>query len=324
MHRVIPLLIIFCSLAPLGCRPSQNVKDAWKGTRSYYYEYLNTPAKLNMKEKGSIRSYQAEMGSAVADFDMSLMELEQVLQNSDRNPDLAWVNSLTARFPWLSAVVLTDSEGYPRAMMPPSHPKGFEIGNLLEVDEKQQLKDLRAHVQEHPMGPELYIGNPVYIGTDFRGVIVVHFDPRALLARVGDPARIVIAAPSGIIWPGLYDAESTPIANIDWGQEVRKNSSGIVRNELGAFYWVSRYLGNLPLIYAVRIEGDFPLQEENMLGLTQANALTVGSINIFDVQPPSASYEPPVTITPDGYNSPLAAPRPSSDGRSGGISLPNE
>lgn len=316
MHRFIPLLLILCSVALVGCRSSQNIKDAWKGTRSYYYEYLNTPASLNMDDKGNILDYQAEMGSAIADFDMRILELERVLQNSDRNPDAAWVTSLTARFPWLSAVALTDEEGYPRALVPPTFAKGFEIGTLLEVDPKQQIKDLRAFVQEDPQGPEIYVGNPVYIGADFKGVITVHFDPRALLARAGDPGKIIIAAPCGIVWPGLYDAQATPVAKVDWGEEVRKNSSGIVRNELGAFYWVCRYLGNLPLIYAVRVEGSFPLREENMQGLAQANAFAMGPINFTNMQPP-ANYEPPVEITPDGHNSPLAGPAPTQEGGSG-------
>lgn len=321
MHRFfIPILLVACFMALAGCRTSQTIKDAWKGTRAYYYEYLNTPATLNMDDKGNILDHQAEMGSAIAGFDMQLMQLERVLQNSDRNPDAAWVTSLTTRFPWLSAVALTDDVGDPRAMVPPDFPKGFEIGTLLEVDAKQQIKDLRAFVQEHHLGPEIYIGNPVYVGAEFKGVITVHFDPRALLARAGDPAKIVIAAPGGILWPGLYAAESTPVAGVDWGEEVRKNSCGIVRNDLGAFYWVSRYLGNLPLIYAVRVEGNFPLREENMQGLAQANAFAIGPVNFADMQPP-ADYEPAEEITPDGHNSPLAGPLSAHEGESGGTPL---
>lgn len=328
MHRAVALLIIACSMALVGCRAPQTVKDAWKGTRSYYYEYLNTPATLNMDDKGNILDYQAEMGSAIADFDLRLQELERVLQNSDRNPDAAWVTAMTSRFPWLSGVVLADNEGIPRAQVPVAYPKGFEIGSLLEVDHKQLLKDLRAYVQEHPLGPEIYIGNPVYIGADFRGVITVHFDPRALLARTGDPGKVMIAGPSGILWPGLYDAASTPMASVDWGEEVRNNSSGIVRNELGAFYWVCRYVGNLPLVYAVRIEGEFPLREENMQGLADANAFAIGPVDFSTMQPP-AEYEEanpvdsPSEIAPDGHNSPLAGPGPVPGETNGGTPLPD-
>ena len=320
MHRVIFLLIFACSLALAGCRAPQTVKDAWKGTRAYYYEYLNTPASLNMDDRGDILDYQAEMGAAIADFDMRLQELERALQNSDRNPDAAWVTSMTARFPWLSGIVLTDDTGLPRAKIPPDFPKPFTIGNLIDVDPKQQLKDLRAFVQMDSRGAELYVGNPVYIGADFRGVIILHFDPRALLARTGDPGKIIIAGPEGILWPGLYEASSTPVASVDWAEEVRNNSSGVVKNDLGAFYWICRYIGNYPMVYAVRVQGEFPVNEDNMRGLAEANAFAVGPVGFADMLPPAVPHIPdlPAEISPDGHDSPLTAPGPEPTGNAGG------
>lgn len=333
MHRYFFLLVAACVLLLPGCRTPQTVKDAWKGTRSYYYQYLNTPAQLNLDDKGNVLDYQAALGQAIADFDMHLQELERALQNSDRNPDATWVADMTTRFPWLSGVALTDEEGIPRAKIPPNFPKPFTIGNLLEVDPKQQLKDLRAFVQNDPLGPEIYVGNPVYIGADFRGVITVHFDPRTLLARSGDPAHVVLAGPDGILWPGIYDAESTPIASVNWSERVKKSVSGIEKNDLGSFYWVCRYIGNLPLIYAIRIEGEFPLQEENLQGLAVANDFAIGAIDFTQLQSSPAGQPsdsgsgapmqeteytdpgmPPAEISPDGHNSPLTEPGSMSDG----------
>ena len=310
MLRYFFVMAVVGSFMLTGCRAPQTVKDAWKGTKGYYYEYLNTPARLNMDDRGDILDYQAALGTAVSDFDMRLQELERVLQNSDRNPDAAWVTSITTRFPWLSGVALTDDTGTPRAKVPPVFPKPFEIGNLLDVDPKQQLKDLRAFVQSSDLGAEVYVGNPVYIGADFRGVIIVHFDPRALLARTGDPGKLVIAGPDGIIWPGLYEASSIPVANINWAEEVKQNTSGVVKNDLGAFYWVCRYIGNLPLIYAIRIQGEFPLNENNMHGIAEANSFAIGPVNFASMQPPQMpeSMEMPAEVTPDGNLSPLTAP----------------
>lgn len=341
MHRYFFLLAAACILVLTGCRTPQTVKDAWKGTRSYYYEYLNTPARLNLDDKGNVKDFQAALGTAISDFDVQLQELERALQNSDQNPDAEWVATMTARFPWLSGVALTDDEGIPRAKIPPNFPKPFEIGNLLDVDPKQQLKDLRAFVQNDPLGPEIYIGNPVYVGADFRGVITVHFDPRTLLARTGDAAQVMIAGPDGIMWPGIYDPAATPIADVNWAERVKSNVSGIERNDLGAFYWICRYIGNLPLVYAIRIEGEFPLQEENMQGLAAANALAIGPVDLSMLVPPSDAEKqgertreatqtpeafspgiPPSEISPDGRNSPLAEPVPSGEGsRQGGTPL---
>lgn len=333
MHRYFFLMIIACLLLLPGCRTPQTVKDAWKETRSYYYGYLNTPATLNLEDKGDIHDYQAALGSAIANFDMQLQQLERALQNSDRNPDAAWVSDLTNKFPWLSGVALTDEDGIPRAKIPPAFPKPFDIGTLLEVDPKQQLKDLRAHVQNDPLGPEVYLGNPVYVGADFRGVITVHFDPRTLLARSGDPAHVIIAGPTGILWPGMYDAEATPLAGIDWADRVKHEVYGTVSNELGSFYWICRYIGNLPLIYAIRVKGEFPIQENNLQELAVANTFAIGSVDFSKLQPPMPPEGreggtpletplredvdpglPPQEISPDGSNSPLAEPAPEQYG----------
>lgn len=320
MFRYLLLLIIAVSFLAAGCRASQSMKDAWKGTRSYYYEYLNTPAGLNMDDKGDVENYQAVLGSAIADYDLQLQELERVLHNSDRNPDAAWVTAITTRFPWLSGVVLTDEFGTPQAKVPPNFPKPFAAESLLEHDPKQRVKDLRAVVLNDPLGPEIYLGNPVYVGGEFRGVIITHFDPRVLLARTGDPAKVMIAAPGGIIWPGIYDAAATPMAKTDWEKLLREEHSGILKNDLGSFYWISRYLGNLPLVYAIRIQGEFPLRQDNLQALAQANAFAIGTVHFPDMMPEAP--QPPIEITPDGANSPLTAPDSVPSSRVGGTAMP--
>ena len=323
MRRYFFLLVAASVLLLVGCRTPQTVKDAWKGTRSYYYEYLNTPAKVDMDDKGNVLDHQAALGISIADFDMQLQELERALQNSDQRPDANWVGVMTARFPWLSGIALTDEEGIPHAQIPDSFPKPFDISSLLEADPKQQIKDLRAFVRDDPLGPEIYVGNPVYIGADFRGIITVHFDPRALLARTGDAAQVMIAGPNGILWPGIYDAEATPIAHVDWAERVKSEVYGVERNDLGAFYWVCRYIGNLPLIYAIRVEGDFPINEENMRGLAVANSFALGAIDMSRFAAPAGQDfpeitdpgTPPAEITPDGSNSPLTVPAAPQDER---------
>ncbi len=296
-----------------GCRPPQTVKNAWKETRSYYNEYLNTPATLNMEDKGDARDYQAVLAAAVSDFDLQLRDLERTLQNSDRNPDPAWVKRVTTRFPWLAGLALTDSEGFPRAQVPPSYAKPFDIGSLTTVDKKQLQKDLRASIQEDPLGPEIYVGNPVYVGSDFKGLIVVHFDPRTLIARTADPANIMIACPKGIIWPGIFDAQSTPVAGVNWGEVVKDKAYGTVSNDKGTFYWVTRYLGNLPLVYAVKVKGDFPKNLENLSALEAATAYALGPVNMVDEQGRSLDSAPARGVPDSG----------KADGEVGDIGSPN-
>jgi hypothetical protein len=306
VHRNLIILLSVGVVFLGGCRTPQTVKDAWKGTRSYYNQYLNSPATLDFDDTGDSTDYQKALGEAISEFDLQLVDLERVLQNSDQRPDAAWVSATTGRFPWLSGLALTDEYGTPRALIPPDFPKPFDAAPLTEPDPKQLLKDLRAYVQETPLGPEIYVGNPVYAGEDFRGLIAVHFDPRTLLIRSGDPNRVVIASPKGILWPGLYTIEETPLAGVNWDELVKENASGTLSNAKGSFYWISRYLGNLPLIYAIRIKGEFARQPENLAGLDEASKYAIGQV-AFDnapgeMPPVESSGEAPRTAGPDPRN----------------------
>ncbi len=274
------LFLVFGS----GCRTPQSVKNVWKETKYYYYTYLNTPVTLNFEDQGDSEEYQQTLASAVSEFDMRIGDLERVLQNSDKNPDAAWLARMTERFPWLSGLALTDASGNAGAKLPMDYPKPFDVLPLLEEDPKQQIKDLRAFVQQTPQGPEIYLDNPVYLGGDFRGLVVVHFDPRVLIGQVTNPGVFMLAGPDGIIWPGMFDAEATPVAAINWGEVVKDQSYGTVSNEQGTFYWVARYLGNLPLVYAVKVSGEFPERLENMAGLTEALPFALGKLDLRDIQ----------------------------------------
>ncbi len=319
-----------------GCRPPQTVKNALKDTRSYYRAYLNTPATLDLDNKGGCEEYEVALGAAVSEFDFQLRELERVLQNSDRNPDPAWVGKITKRFPWLAGVALADNTGEARAKVPVDYPKPFEVTALTKVDTKQHLKDLRAFVQEDPLGPEIYIGNPVYSGSDFKGVVVVHFDPRTLIARTTDPGKFMIASPQGVLWPGLYEPASTPVAAVKWGEVVKDSSYGTISNANGTFYWVARYVGNLPLIYAIKVKGEFPQNTDNLSALTVANDYALGAVNIPGAaarptaMPPRAPRTPDVPVlmpySDDGYRAPARAQTDAAsgmDGDLGDIGKPN-
>ncbi|MCI7506855.1 hypothetical protein, partial [Desulfovibrio piger] len=51
---------------------------------------------------------------------------------------------------------------------------------------------------------------------------------------------------------------ATPLASVNWEETVTKSSSGTCTNATGSFYYMVRYLGNLPLVFAVPESGTFP------------------------------------------------------------------
>lgn len=253
MQRLLLLaLTILLTFAAIGCEKSQTVKDSWKFTTRQYRTYLNTPASVDLEDKGSCEVYELALGEAVLSMDLELQKLIRAMENSDHNPDQRWVMSMMHRFPWLSGVALAEGSGEIVARYPEYYAKTFEIGPLLEADPKQRPGALRAYA--HPDGSggaEVYLANPVFGGEAMRGIIIAHFDIRALATMSADPGSFIIASPVGVLWPGRFSAEGTAVAGTDWAKLLTEKSCGIVGSEGSSFFWTTRYLGNLPLVYAM-------------------------------------------------------------------------
>ena len=251
MTRIFSLVLIALVLASAGCESNQVVKDSWKFTKRQYRNYLNTPVSLDMDDKGSCEVYELALGEAVMNVDSELQKLVRAMENSDHNPDPSWVMSMMSRIPWLTGVALVDGQGTLVAQYPESYNKDFDISPLLVPDPKQRIGSLRAYVQQHALGPEVYVANPVYGGEELRGLIIAHFDPAALATMSNDPGSFVLASPVGVIWPGKYAGGA--MTGVDWAEKLTKESCGIVGSRESGFFWTTRYVGNLPLVYGMPI-----------------------------------------------------------------------
>ena len=251
MQRFLLLLLVLAGLSgAMACSKSQTVKDSWKFTARQYRTYLNTPASLDMEDKGGCELYELALGQAVLNVDTELQKLIRAMENSDHNPDPAWVMSMMSRFPWLSGVALVDGEGKLVAQYPEHFAKEFDAAPLMEPDPKQRLGALRAYVQKAPSGPEVYLANPVFGGAEMRGLIVAYFDPKALVTSSPEPGNFIMASPAGVIWPGSY-GEGSVVASHNWDETLKRSSCGLIGTKGSEFFWTTRYLGNLPLVYAV-------------------------------------------------------------------------
>jgi hypothetical protein len=258
-----------------GCTPPQAVRDFWRGTKSYYYEYLNTPASIDISDAGRYKAYELHLAEAMVKVEQELRQLMRAMDDSDRGPDEAWANALIRRFPWLGGLALLDGRGRIMAKIPQVDLKGFEASPLFDEVKGQKKTDLRAYVQDNPLGPEIYLGKPIYVSGDLAGIVVVHFDMRALVARVTHPGELVVIVSDLIVWPGAYVIEETPLQTVDWNKMFAGGTSGLVGDSSGEFFWVSSYLANIRLGYAVLAGGSFPLAPEQLNVLKQADAFTI-------------------------------------------------
>ena len=254
MHRSFVILLVFITLTITACGQNQMLKDSWRVTKRLYTNYLNTPATLDMNDRGSWQVYELALGETVFNLDNELQRLIRAMENSDHNPNEDWVLSMIERFPWLSGVALVDSAGTLIAQYPEHFSKPFDATPLIELDPKQRPGDLRAYAQISQVGPEIYIANPVYgAGAEvLRGLIVCYFDPRILVTMTRDPGSFMLVSPAGVLWPGQYGSDSI-VAAQDWADILSKRSQGLIGARKDGFFWTTRYVGNLPLVYVMPV-----------------------------------------------------------------------
>jgi hypothetical protein len=251
MRRFSFLMVLCLLLAVLGCQKSQTMKDSWKFTTRQYRTYLNTPASVDLADKGSCEVYELALGEAVLAVDMELQKLIRAMENSDHNPGQQWVMSMMNRFPWLSGVALVDGTGKLVARYPEYFNKTFDITPLLAPDPKQRPGALRAYAQPDPAGAEIYLANPVFGDEEMKGLIVSYFDIRALATLSAEPGSFAMASPVGVIWPGSFGDKGGVLDSVNWDSLLKEKSCGLIGPEGSQFFWTTRYLGNLPLVYAM-------------------------------------------------------------------------
>ena len=246
-YRILFYLLLMSALST-GCSSNQNVKNAWKGTKGFWYSYVNVPASIDYDDKGIMPEYETLFSKAMMGIDIQLLALERTMQNADKPPTPEWLNAFFTQFPWVDGVTGLNGEGGIVGQAGRVD-KQLDFSPLLESDPKQNIIALRGMVQNSDNTPEVLLAVPLYDGPDFLGIVVAFFEMRSLMRYSDAPESLIITSPGGLLWAG--SSAGTP-PNADWGAIARKNASGSISDASGSYQWVSRFLGNYPLIFAVQ------------------------------------------------------------------------
>ncbi len=291
-------LLLSLLLGGFGCGYNQEVKDVWKGTKDFWYENVSVPASIDYDAKGDMEEYKAKLASNMIGIDAQLTDLEKIMSNADKPPTNEWVENLFRRFPWINGFTGVKADGSILGQVPGPPIKPLDFSPLLAEDKKQNLRALRGYVQNTAMGPEVFLATPLYDAHTFLGIVSVYFDMRELLDFAVNPDELVIVSPYAVLWSGKYNFAATPLSGIAWGEITLEASSGTVTNANGQFYWSMRYFGNLPLIFAVPIEGSFGESSSSRTGPVDSTGL---------VESPPIVYVPTVKEDSDVASDPQSA-----------------
>ncbi len=255
--RFITLILLTVLLLP-ACNAYQPTKNVWKTTKNLWYTYMSPPSSIDYEEKGTLSPRALALTHSMMGIDVELTRLERTMLNADKPPTRDWLASFQSSFPWVNGFAGVKYDGTILGQEPATPIKQLDYIPLLYEDKKQNSHALRADVQNTPLGPEVLIAAPLYDGTDFLGIVVANFDMRSLMQYSKTPQDVIILAPQGLLWPGKYEYAATPLAGVNWEQAVTKSTAGTCTNASGTFYYNVRFLGNLPLVFAVPESGTFP------------------------------------------------------------------
>lgn len=241
-----------------GCSSYQPTKEVWKGTKSLWYTYASPPASVDYGDKGDLTQGALRLSQSMLGIDQELTRFERVMLNADKPPSQEWITNFLLNFPWMNGLAGVKYDGTILGQEPATPVKVVDFIPLLYEDPKQKRSALRGDVQMTPQGPEVLLAAPLYESAQFLGIVCAHFDMRTLATQFDSAQHLVILSPYGLLWPGQYDFAQTPLAGIDWEKVVKESSSGACSNSAGKFLYQVRYLGNLPLIFAVAESDSFP------------------------------------------------------------------
>lgn len=264
MHSSVKRCLVLSILAALltsgaACSSYQPTKNVWKGTKALWYEYVSPPAHIDYSDKGSLSPRAQALVNGMMGIDVELNRLERLMSNADRPPTRGWLSQFFSEVPWVEgfAGVKADGTLLGQEVAPGRSQVTLDFIPLLYEPPKQGTRALRGDMQQTSAGPMVVLAAPLYDGVDFLGVVATYFRMSTIVDRAKTPDEVVIFTPYGLLW-SPYEYGATPMAGIDWNESVTKASAGTVSNATGAFAYQVRWLGNLPIIFAVVENGTFP------------------------------------------------------------------
>ena len=317
-------LLILAALCGAGCSSNQTVKNAWKGTKGMWYTYVSPSASIDYSDKGDMSAHEQALASRMMGIDVQLSSLERVMSNADKPPTTEWMGAFFNRFPWVNGFTGLKADGTIVGQEPSVPMKPLDFTPLLEEDKKQNMRALRGHVQDTPMGPEIFLAAPLYDGQDMLGIVAAHFDMRSLIKYSANPADLVILSPQAVLWAGNQDVATSPLGAAKWDELITKSSNGTISSGGATYYWVARYLGNQPLVFAVPVSAGDGKGEGAAAQASEAAQDKDGSAGQpgQSGQSGDGAVTRPSPVAPKA--SPVAAPRPTPRAKGPASTPPGE
>ncbi len=242
------LALLAMMLLSAGCSAWHSTKEVAKESWEDTKDYIDPPPQINTDSYQFESPNQEKLAKLFTPVDGPLTSLTRFVNDRDTLPGVEWLDLLLSRFPWVHRVLVTDEEGTIIFMQPEIPVKRIEKPLVFE-GVWRDIKLLTV-VDYSDLGPELYIGRPYFEDINFRGLIGVGFDPRALLSLSPEPKELLIIHPGGGVWNRGADVDSEALLAVPWDEILKNKVQGQVKVGEKYYTWIARYVGDDYYVYA--------------------------------------------------------------------------
>lgn len=230
-----------------GC---ETMQGTWASTKAYYKEYINVDPQVDLAKKDYSTS-EERVAALFTPVDKHLESLSIYLNRQDRLPGEKWIDGLFEEYPWVNGLAAATLDGEVILQRPDATMKPLDISPLLGAGEELRDRNVRSYVDETPLGPEVYLGTALFNGNDLAGIVSVHFDMRSVVRFCPEPDQLIAFTPDAMLWTGADKASAEKLFTMPWEETLKQQTSGSVTLDGRQFAWLSRFLGDHQVVYAV-------------------------------------------------------------------------
>ncbi|MCF8104085.1 MAG: hypothetical protein K9K64_01255 [Desulfohalobiaceae bacterium] len=244
-----PKKIFGCLLLGLllaACNPLETTKKIYRG-RAF-------PAKVDFEQGTGLKEKEQKLAQALSGTDEKIERLRLALERQGSPPSLQWMQGTVRSMPWLNGLRVLDSQGREMRRYPETQVKQLDLQDIHEEISNSDSRQMRLLSLETPFGREVCLVKPFFYQESHQGLLLAHFDFRTLLPAGPQSNEVMVFFPGKPLWSGNYGRIARELSLQDWNSLLAKNIHGQITIEKKTFYWLVRYVGIDPLVYAVAIE----------------------------------------------------------------------
>ncbi|MFP4168678.1 MAG: hypothetical protein ACLFSY_07530 [Desulfonatronovibrionaceae bacterium] len=224
----------------------------WDKTRDAYYDYVYPTPEVELEMPGLGKKAEGRLARAFYPPDSQLSSLLRLLETQDSYPEnREWFATTVRRYPWLNGVLATDTEGEVLARYPEEGVKRIDLAGYCPDEVSLGDWQIEARVEETPFGPEIVLARPFFKGPDWRGMLIVHFDPRIFAGLSPYSRELTLVMDGQVLWSERLQDLDGYLEQRPWDELLQKGVNGRFSPENGRLLWLARRVGSDWLVYVI-------------------------------------------------------------------------